>query len=75
MIIDFDNLTPWELSELESLMTTEPAVEPISLYEWESKKEAQEHIAEFGDMTDEDYRARRAYEHTILMGAWARRAA
>ena len=75
MIIDFGNLTPWELSELESLITTEPAECPITLLDWESKKEAQDHIAEYGDMGNEDYRARDAYRAQILAGAWARRAA
>lgn len=75
MIIDFDNLSPWELSELQSLMSTEPYAGPLDLLDWESRMEAQDHVVEFGDMTAEDYRARAAYEAQMLADVWSGRAA
>lgn len=75
MIIDFDNLSKWELSELQSLMSTEPYTGPMDLLDWEAREEAQEHIAEYGDMGAEDYRAKAAYEAQINADVWAGRVA
>ncbi len=57
-------------SEMLSLLATEPA-ESMGYYDWEEQQELFEH----GPLTDEDVRAKRACEMSMLAAIWAERRA